>query len=525
MASFVIAVGSLLLASLLHRWFKRPSVKHVRGPPSPSFWLGHERILRDQSNAGDLETKWRKEYGTFYRISGCFGQDILIVCDPQALKHIFHSSNPYPKSQDNVFILDLVIGKGLVTVDDETHHRQRKIMNPAFSLAQLQKAEVIFQQCSDKLVNGIQGSLARAGTDDTINVLDWTSKVALDIIGLASFRYDFGSLDGQNTELGQAMRHTFTASQSNPTALELILVALIRMVPDSALGFLKLFSTREIRQLASVGNLAKTIAREVMASHDDMQTPEGDGDIVDILARARFAGKMQDDEIEVQLMTFVVAGHETTSISLSWLLYELAEHPEHQSIIRAELKQSNDYDSMPFLNAAIKESLRLHPNSHTFIRTAPHDDVLPLSGGEELVIPKGQTLFCSAHLYNRHAFPMLLQCEFNLTRTFSSLPSLWGDDADEWNPSRFFYKTLPVSLGVYANLMTFSTGSRSCIGWRFAVTEMQTILAKLILHFEFSLPEGVEVQQFPGSPSVVPIVKGKAHLGSQLPLRVRVLHQ
>ncbi|SJL11671.1 uncharacterized protein ARMOST_15077 [Armillaria ostoyae] len=479
MASFVIAVASLLLASLLHRWFKRPSVKHVKGPPSPSFWLGHERVLRDQGNAGDLETKWRKEYGTVYRISGCLGQDILIVCDPQALKHIFHSSHPYPKSQDNMFILDLVVGKGLVTVDDETHHRQRKIMNPAFSLAQLQKAQVIFQQCSDKLVNGIQGSLARTGTDDTINVLDWTSKAALDIIGLASFR---------------------TASQSNPTALELILVALIRMVPDSALGFLKMFSTREIRQLASVGNIAKTTAREVMASHDEVQTPEGDGDIVDMLARARFAGKIQDDEIEAQLMTFVVAGHETTSISLSWLLYELAEHPEHQSIIRAELKQSNDYDSMPFLNAAIKESLRLHPNSHTFIRTAPHDDVLPLSGGEELVIPKGQTLFCSAHLYNRHAFPMLLQCEFNLTRTFSSLPSLWGDDADEWNLSRFFDKTLPVSLGVYANLMTFSTGPRSCIGWRFAVMEMQTILAKLILHFEFSLPEGVEVQQFPGSP-------------------------
>ncbi|KAK0440709.1 cytochrome P450 [Armillaria borealis] len=505
MASFVIAVASLLLASLLHRWFKQPSVKHVKGPPSPSFWLGHERVLRDQGNAGDLETKWRKEYGTVYRISGCLGVSNLRV-SVLALKHIFHSSHPYPKSQDNAFILDLVVGKGLVTVDDETHHRQRKIMNPVFSLAQLQKAQVIFQQCSDKLVNGIQGSLARTGTDDTINVLDWTSKAALDIIGLASFRYDFGSLDGQNTELGQAMRHIFTASQSNSTALELILVALIRMVPYSALGFLKLFSTREFRQLASVGNLAKTTAREVMASHDGVQMPEGDGDIVDMLARARFTGKMQDDEIEAQLMTFVVAGHETTSISLSWLLYELAEHSEHQSIIRAELKQSNDYDSMPFLNAAIKESLRLHPNSHTFIRTAPHDDVLPLSGGEELVIPKGQTLFCSAHLYNR-------------------LPSLWGDDADEWNPSRFFDKTLPVLLGVYANLMTFSTGSRSCIGWRFAVTEMQTILAKLILHFEFSLPEGVEVQQFPGSPSVVPIVKGKAHLGSQLPLRVRVLHQ
>ncbi len=56
------------------------------------------------------------------------------------------------------------------------------------------------------------------------------------------------------------------------------------------------------------------------------------------------------------------------------------------------------------------------------------------------------------------------------------------------------------------------------------IMEMQTILAKLILHFEFCSPEGgVEILRFPGSPGVVPIVKGKAHLGSQLPLRVKVL--
>ncbi len=60
--------------------------------------------------------------------------------------------------------------------------------------------------------------------------------------------------------------------------------------------------------------------------------------------------------------TFVIAGNETSSTSLSWLLYELAVHPERQSIIRAELKQSNDYDSMPFLNAAIKVSM---PSSYT----------------------------------------------------------------------------------------------------------------------------------------------------------------
>ncbi|KAK0438963.1 cytochrome P450 [Armillaria borealis] len=499
MAAFFIVVASLAVALLLHWWFKRPSVKHIKGPPSLSFWLGHERVLRDQDNAGDLETKWRREYGTLFRMGGCFGQDVLVVCDPKALEHVFHPSHPYPKSKDAVFILGLFTGKGLGIVDTclgETHHRQRKILNPAFSPAQLRNSQVIFQQCSDKLVNGIKESFA--GTDDTVNVRDWTGKVTLDII--ASFRYDFSTLDGQKTELGQAMRHLFTASQANPSALELILVALIRILPDSVLGLLRLVPTREIRQLISVGNMAKKTAREIMASHNEVQTPEGNGDLLDILARARSVGKMQDDEIEAQLMTLIIAGHETSGTSLTWLLYELAVHSEHQSIIRAELKQSNKYDSMPFLNAVIKESLRLHPVVHSLMHTAPHDDSLPLSGGKTLTIPKGQTLLCSAYLYNR-------------------LPCLWGDDAEEWNPARFLDKALPVSLGVYANLFALFNWSMKC-----RIMEMQTILANLILHFEFSLPDGCpEILRFPGSPVVVPVVKGKVHLGSQLPLRVRVL--
>ncbi|KAK0245132.1 cytochrome P450 [Armillaria nabsnona] len=505
-AFFIVVVTSLLVASLLHRWFKRPSVKHVKGPPSPSFWLGHQRVLRDQDNAGDLETKWRREYGTLYRIGGCLGQDVLVVCDPKALEHVFHPSHPYPKSKDAIFILGLITGKGLGTVTGEPHHRQRKILNPAFSTAQLRNSQVIFQQCSDKLVNGIKGSLTGTGTGDTINICVWTSKATLDII--ASFRYDFSSLDGSETELEQVMKHLFTASQTNPSAAELILIDLIRVLPDAVLELLRLFPTREVRQLISVGNAAKKTAREITISHNGMQTSEGGRDILDILGPTNVCViSLLVPHLEVIFSgsrTFVIAANETSSTSLSWLLYELAVHPEHQSIIRAELKQSNDYDSMPFLNAAIKESLRLHSNIPSLIRTAPHDDILPLSGGKTLAVPKGQTLVCSAYL----------------------LPSLWGNDAEEWNPARFLDNPMSVSLGVFAYVSSSSSQISPYKSWsmKYRVMEIQTILANLILNFEFSLPEGgVEILRFPGSPAVVPIVKGEAHLGSQLPLRVRVL--
>ncbi|KAK0216613.1 cytochrome P450 [Armillaria nabsnona] len=521
MSLFSIAFASIFAAALLGWWFKRVSVKYIDGPPSASYWLGHELVLRCQDEFGGLETEWRRKYGTVYRIGGCFGQDLLVVSDPKALEHIFHTSHPYPKTLDTEFIFGLILGGtgGLLVAGKEDHRRQRKILNPAFSPANLRNSQVIFQRCSDKVVNAMR----RCTTSEPIDVVDWMSKVSLDIIGLSAFRYDFGSLDSRETELQKALKHLFTASQSNPSALELMVVALIRMLPNSVLKILKLFPTRELRQLANVGEVGRTTAREILAAHGVQDGT--DKDIVDVLTKARLTGQMRDDEIELQFITFIIAGHETTATTLSWLLYELAAHPEHQSIIREEVKHSyqDDYDSLPFLNATIKEALRLRPIVHTLTRVAPHEDVLPLTGSKTLIIPKGQTLFCSVYLYNRYVClsHIPLHCEFIFT--ILSLASIWGADAEEWNPSRFLDKSIPISLGVYANLMSFSSGSRSCIGWRFAVIEMQTILANLIQNFEFTLPEGMVIQQFPGAQAIVPVVKGEAHLGSRVPLKVRSL--
>ncbi|KAK0443055.1 cytochrome P450 [Desarmillaria tabescens] len=480
MSLFSLAFASILAVALLRWWLKRISVKHVEGPPSASFWLGHELVLRSQDEFGDLETKWRSEYGTIYRIRGCFGQDLLVVSDPKAFEHIFHTSRPYPKTSDTNFIFGLILGgtEGLIVVEKDVHRRQRKILNPAFSPANLRDYQV---------VNAMKIS---TGTGEKIDVVDWMGKVSLDIIGLSKwyqrflyaswsniqqvlFRYDFGSLDGQDTELGEAMKH---------------------LLPEKT------------RQLASVGETARKIAREILAAQAKLGVQdELDKDIVDILTRARLTGQMSDDEIELQFMTFLIAGHETTSATPV-----LVAHSYH-----------NDYDSLPFLNAAIKEVLRFHPMVHAPMRTAPYDDILPLSGSKTLTIPKGQTLLCSVYSYNRYVCPIPLRRE--VIANFSKSAVHLGDDAEKWNPSRFLEKSIPVSLGVYANLMTFSSGSRSCIGWRFAVMEMQTILANLIQNFEFSLPEGTVIQQFPGSQAIVPVVKGEAHLGSRVPLRIRSL--
>ncbi|KAK0227577.1 cytochrome P450 [Armillaria fumosa] len=557
MAIFMLTVAAVFF---WNSRLKRTSVKVVRGPPSPSILFGHERVLRNQSNFGELEMQWASDYGAVYRIGGCFAQDILVVSDPAALGYIlssYPSGNRFPKTKDSAFLIDLLLGQGLVSVEGESHRRQRKIINSAFSHLQLQKLQLRFQDSSEKLVSMVKNSLDTGVT--VFNVLDWTGKATMDIIGQTVFQYDLCSLDEKGGGLRDALRTVFFDSQSNPSSLELIFMSLIRLLPDTLLKFLKLVSTRETRYLSNVGDMLKRVARKAFSQgmgDDD----GGNRDLVHVLGRARATGQMDDNEVEAQLGTFVFAGHETIATTLGWLLYELAAHPEDQNKIREEISQvqpqngklsSTEYDSMSFLNATIKEGLRLHPMAPTLMRRTVQDECLPLSepitarDGKVLKyipIPKGQTLLCSVYIYNRYEFQFLIVDTVRLNHT-TRLPSIWGSEAGQWNPNRFMNdRTKPrASLGMYANLMSFGSGMRSCVGWvlacslfpglilgetsswQFAIMEMQVILVDLLKHFQFSLPEGLNLLEFPAGPVIVPVVEGKANQGSQVPLRVSFL--
>ncbi len=189
---------------------------------------------------------------------------------------------------------------------------------------------------------------------------------------------------------------------------------------------------------------------------------------------------------------------------MTWMLYELARHPEYQSKMREEVRairarvaergdsdfSVSDLDAMPHVLAAMKEVLRLHPIVYGLIREASRDDVLPLSTpvttttGEvvdEIPIPKGTTCQISVWAYNRYVLAMVSPVGRQLTRECVAirLPSIWGPDADEFNPTRWIEheKMGQTYVGVTSNLMTFSAGLQACIGWRFSCVALLCICA------------------------------------------------
>ncbi|KAK0218532.1 cytochrome P450 [Armillaria nabsnona] len=531
---FVIpAITYLLVAVPLRLWKRRYAIRNIRGPPCPSFLLGHEHLLRSRHHVGDLEIEWYQQYGAVYRTGGCFGQDILFVADPKALQYIFHSSGyRFPKTRDIRFIMDAVVGQGIATVDGSIHQRQRKILGPAFAASQLRLFLKVFQASALKL---IEKTNEYVGEGKEVNVLQWTSKIALDIIGITSFRYKFDSINDGQTELMAALDDVGGSARMWPKKWELLFNALWRILPEWVLFLLERLPSRTAMRLKRFRDVATKVSRPIFEKQliqvaNDPNPSEKD--IVNVLAMSHLADdtkkKMSDAEIDSQLATFILAGHGTTAGAIGWLLYELSRHPDVQMTVREEIATAklnapgaltwDDYDAMVWLNAVIKEVLRYHPHVYSLFREASQDDVLPLaepiitSDGQscsEIPISKGQVICVSVYTYNR-------------------LPSVWGDDAAEWNPRRFLEDRgmKQESLGAYANLMSFGGGIRGCLGWRFAVMVMQSVVTELLSNFEFSIPKGApELQHGPADHALIPIVPGKADEGPQVPLLVTPLNK
>ncbi|KAF9499762.1 cytochrome P450 [Pleurotus eryngii] len=213
--------------------------------------------------------------------------------------------------------------------------------------------------------------------------------------------------------------------------------------------------------------------------------------IYDVVVRANVSeDQLDEDGILSQMQgsessskTIILAGHETTASTLAWLLYELSRHPEDQKMMREKIQElryklprGTDFtvshpDSMTFTNACMKVGSLTPP---------PYR---PCTNGEtltELPIQKGQDIIVSICAYNR-------------------LPSVRGSDADEWNSPRFLAmsKEKQMSVGVCANLMTFSAGIRACIGWRFAIIELKALVVEAVENFKFVLHTGVEIMRLP----------------------------
>ncbi|RIB08633.1 cytochrome P450 [Gigaspora rosea] len=233
-----------------------------------------------------------------------------------------------------------------------------------------------------------------------------------------------------------------------------------------------------------ITNLIPKITLDVIGLADKLvveqkNTPDQGNNSLSLLIKANenlpIVEQLTHNELVSQVMTLLLAGHETTSNALSWALYFLAKHPDTQDRLREELQNIftdrnhfptfDEIEQLKYLECVFKETLRIIPPLAEIIRYNSKDEIM-----NSYVVPKGTPLIIPVYAIHHDSL-------------------IWGDDAKDFNPSRWLDPEIKSKISNF-NFLTFGAGPRSCLGMKLAHMELKSILSIIIRNFEFKLVEG-----------------------------------
>ncbi|PIL36501.1 cytochrome P450 [Ganoderma sinense ZZ0214-1] len=494
-------------------------------PPRQSWLFGVRKLFANNPDAGSLYEAWIDQYGSVYRVPAPLGRTQVVLTDPKAIAH-FYSVETWTYVQTKLarVAIEGLLGRGLLWAEGESHKRQRKAISPAFSNIAIRRLTSVFYDSVYKLKTNWDNQLSSVDFA-TIDVQKWMNHVSLDSIGIAGFSHDFGSLEGRPSavaEVFDAMGHVkpgiltaaalffgnvFPFLWRLPTETRRLQLKLNQCMEEIAVPLLE-STRREMKGLGEKGKEEKSIIGLLIKAED-----------------ANSSLQMSQEEIMAQMKVLILAGYETTSISLTWALIELSRKPETQERLREELKnefpnadptweQLTNGAGLHYLDAVVHEILRLHAPLNVTNRVAAKDDVIPLSA--PLRLPTGE-LVDSVTITEGTLVTVPISC-------MNTAVAYWGPDAREFRPERWLSEDgLPKKaqeVQGHRHLLTFVDGHRMCLGRGFALAEFKAVLGVLVKNYRFELPDGPEttIEHCRG---VLPRPRVAGEKGANLPMRVR----
>eukprot|EP00456_Euglypha_rotunda_P012657 TRINITY_DN13644_c0_g2_i3.p1 TRINITY_DN13644_c0_g2~~TRINITY_DN13644_c0_g2_i3.p1 ORF type:complete len:389 (+),score=56.63 TRINITY_DN13644_c0_g2_i3:27-1193(+) len=379
------------------------------------------------------------------------------------------------------------LGNGLLTSEGIDHAVQKKGMSQAFHFQNLRAYVEVFVDKANLMAEWLDRNIASKPEGFYVNMHRVLNAVTLDIIGVTAFGYDFDALHSIDSTLYTAYNQIFSVASLSFTTL----VARILRLPLPS-----------IRRASDAGKLLREKVGDIIATRKSNASAESQKkDLLGLMLNAQDEdGKavFDDKNLVDQVLTFMVAGHETTATALCWTLYLLAQHPHIESKLREEVagKEINaeTLSQFPYLEAVAKESLRLFPPAPITNRIAKKDVELG-----KYMIPKGTWVFISAGVMGR-------------------LPAFW-DDPDAFLPERWLDKEKLNKRTPTFAWMPFLIGERACIGQKFALLELTSVLAILIQRFSFAISKedlakihpklSITLRPLPGMPLTVRRINAK----------------
>ena len=496
LTSILLFVAQLLAwatwAVIIYPRFFSP-LRHLPTPPDNKFFTGQtKRILKESSGMPMRDWTETVPNDGLIRYSVWF-QERLLLTNPKVLGEVLVTKNyEFIKPKHFRNGLGRILGIGILLAEGEEHKTQRKNLMPAFAYRHIKDLVPVFWSKSRELTEHLskasklpippsektesvdpEKSAADAPqhAPGVIEVGNWTSRATLDIIGLSGMGQDFGALDNPDNKLNQTYRMIF-----NPSGIGRALQIAGIFLP---FWLIKRLPVKRNGEIEAASGYIKQLCRDLIAKKRTVMEKKERTE-VDILSVALESGGFSDEDLVNQMMTFLVAGHETTATAMIWAIYLLCKHPEAQRKLREEVRSklpgldqditAAELDSCHYLHAVCCEVLRLWSPVSLTMRIAAHDTSI---NGQ--YIPKDTVIILAPWATNRSTH-------------------LWGEDALEFKPERWLdvdgKANNKGSADSNFSFLTFLHGPRSCIGQRFAQAEFACLLGAWIGKFETRFEEG-----------------------------------
>lgn len=374
----------------------------------------------------------RETFGDCFSLSSQTrpGHPCFLLSDPHLVSQILGKQHRFYVKGVGIDRVNILLGRGLMVSKGELWKSQRRMMQPPFRKSGSKQLLALMQHTTHRHLN-------RWRAEPQFDVVQKTSEATLDFILQAIFGSDVNELD----------QH----AEGNPFDL-------VTREGDRNLLF-----ARQFRALTSVVQAVVDKRRQSNRQAEDLL-----GTLM--LATDRDGNPMTDKQLVDEVLTLVVAGHETTASALSWTWILLARHPETHSLLSEEAAGlSGDVatwpDQLPFTRAVLNESMRLYPPGWMLARRAIQSHQIG-----PYRIPTGSDILISPYVIHRH-------------------PHYWPEPA-QFKPQRFMSPDTIVDQA----FLPFSAGPRNCIGEHVAMLEMLLHVAQVARSVNLKLTAGTHIE-------------------------------
>jgi cytochrome P450 len=384
--------------------------------------------------------------------------ELCVLRNPDHIRHVLQDRRSnYPKGFQ-YHGLRRVVGDGLLTSDGETWLRQRRLVQPTFHRKHVNAFAPVVTECCTALLERWRHHPA----GQPLDVSAAMTELALSVIGRALFSTD---LAGETRRIGDALTVALAEAYRRPfSPLAWVAPRLVDAVTPGGR-----------RYGSAVARLDELVGEMIAARR---RSPGAHGDILDLLLTAEEPGQraMSDLRARDEVMTLLIAGHETTANALTWAWHLLATHPETRlrlldeldPVLGDRLPGAEDVAALPVTRAVVNETLRLYPPAPVIWREVLEDDEI---GGHRL--PAGAVVAISPYVVHRNPALWSEPCRFDIDRFLPPSPE----------PQRYSY-------------LPFGEGQRRCVGDGFAMLEAVLALATLARRVQLDTVPGHRVETY-----------------------------